>query len=164
MKKLVAGATLIIALLSNGFIFCESKKVEPIKFPVPVLNSCFNAPEIPDVKTFMEKFPLPQKEEPEDNDLVCLGLFHLTGYCPCEECSEGYGRMTSTGAIATANHTIAVDPSIIPYGTHVIINNTEYVAEDCGGLINDYDIDIFVDCHSDTFSDYCNGEALVFLY
>ncbi len=79
-----------------------------------------------------------------------LGIYHITYYCPCYECSEGYGRNTATGALATANHTIAVDPNIIPYGSRVLINGIVYTAEDCGGAINNKDIDIYVDTHAET--------------
>ena len=58
---------------------------------------------------------------------------------------DQYGRLTSTGAIAEEERTIAVDPSIIPYGSIVLINGKEYVAQDCGGAIKGDKIDIFVD-------------------
>lgn len=77
--------------------------------------------------------------------------FKVTAYCPCKICSEGYGRTTSTGGIARSNHTIAVDPNIIPYGTRVRIKGVEYVAEDCGGDIIGDRIDVFVDTHSETY-------------
>mgnify|MGYP004562010467 CR=1 FL=1 len=79
-----------------------------------------------------------------------IGVFTCTAYCPCYECSEGYGTITATGAKAKSNHTIAVDPKIIPYGTIVIINGIEYMAEDCGGAIKGNRIDIFFDSHEET--------------
>lgn len=84
--------------------------------------------------------------------LVDLGKFKLTAYCPCYECSEGWGRHTSTGATARANHTIAVDPSVIPYGTKVKINGEIYTAEDEGGGVTGNHIDIFYDEHSDALN------------
>jgi len=71
-----------------------------------------------------------------------LGQFTVTYYWPGEDI---YGRLTSTGAIAEEERTIAVDPSIIPYGSIVLINGKEYVAQDCGGAIKGNKIDIFVD-------------------
>lgn len=59
---------------------------------------------------------------PEGADLTALGDFLITYYCPCTLCSEGYGTQTATGATCRANHTIAVDPSVIPYGSKVLIN------------------------------------------
>ena len=46
---------------------------------------------------------------------------------------------------AIAGHTIAIDPSIIPYGTVVIIDGKEYTAEDCGSAVKGYVIDIYSD-------------------
>lgn len=79
-----------------------------------------------------------------------LGVFRTTAYCPCYQCSEGWGRKTSTGATARANHTIAVDPRVIPYGTKVLINGVVYTAEDRGGGVKGHHIDIFYDTHSQT--------------
>ena len=77
-------------------------------------------------------------------------VFKVTAYCPCHECSGEYGRQTATGRMARAGHTIAVDPDVVPYGTHVKINGVEYVAEDCGGAVKGNTIDIFFDTHEDT--------------
>lgn len=79
-----------------------------------------------------------------------LGVFRTTGYCPCSSCSEGWGRKTSTGAIAQSNHTIAVDPKVIPYGSKVMINGVIYTAEDRGGGVKGNHIDIFFDTHAQT--------------
>ena len=80
--------------------------------------------------------------EAELENWRCLGQFVITYYWPGEDV---YGRLTSTGAIAEEGRTIAVDPSIIPYGSIVLINGNEYVAQDCGGAIKGKNIDIFVD-------------------
>ena len=79
-----------------------------------------------------------------------LGYFTCTAYCGCSYCSEGYGSMTATGVYARANHTIAVDPSVIPYGTWVVINGITYKAEDCGGGIKGNEIDIYFEDHAAT--------------
>lgn len=76
--------------------------------------------------------------------------FKITAYCPCHECSGEYGRQTATGHMARSGHTIAVDPDVVPYGTHVKINGVEYVAEDCGGAVKGNTIDIFFDTHAET--------------
>ena len=76
-----------------------------------------------------------------------MGRFRVTYYCNCDSCSEGYGRLTSTGHTCYSDYTIAVDPSIIPYGTKVYMNGGEYLADDCGGAINGNEIDVYVDHH-----------------
>lgn len=78
-----------------------------------------------------------------------LGLYKCTTYCGCDYCSEGYGNMTSTGVIAKEGRTVAVDPEIIPYGTHLLIDGHEYIAEDCGGMIKGRHIDIYFDNHNE---------------
>ncbi len=82
------------------------------------------------------------------SELTSLGVFRTTAYCPCRSCSSGYGRRTSTGTIAQANHTIAVDPRVIPYGSKIMINGTIYTAEDCGGGVKGKHIDIYFDSHA----------------
>ncbi len=83
-----------------------------------------------------EEDPAPQRD---GYTVTCW----VTAYCGCYSCSEGYGNMTATGRTARPNHTIAVDPSVIPYGTQVEINGITYTAEDCGGGVNGYSIDVY---------------------
>ena len=85
----------------------------------------------------------------EQSDWENLGTFKLTAYCPCTECSEEWGDMTSTGVRATENRTIAVDPKVIPYGSEVKINGATYIAEDCGGAIKQNKIDIYFGNHEE---------------
>lgn len=93
--------------------------------------------------------PPTEAEVITENGLTYIGNFLLTAYCPCCECSEGYGTGTAIGTTCIAGRTIAVDPSVIPYGTIVVINDNEYVAEDCGGAINGNRIDVFFDSHAE---------------
>lgn len=89
-------------------------------------------------------------EVPAATGMRSLGMFRTTAYCPCYSCSEGWGRKTSTGATARANHTIAVDPRVIPYGSKVMIGGVVYTAEDRGGAVKGNHIDIFFDTHAQT--------------
>lgn len=86
----------------------------------------------------------------ESLNLIPLGVFKTTAYCPCRACSEGWGLHTSTGAVATAGHTIAVDPRVVPYGSKVMINGVIYTAEDRGGGVKGNHIDIFFNTHEET--------------
>ena len=83
-----------------------------------------------------------QKQVEELSKWKALGQFTITFYWPGE---DQYGNLTSTGAIAEEGKTIAVDPSIIPYGSTILINGNEYIAEDCGGAIKGNKIDVFVE-------------------
>lgn len=82
--------------------------------------------------------------------LKSLGTFRITHYCSCSICCGPWANgITSTGVTATTNHTIAVDPSVIPYGSQVVINGQVYVAEDCGGAIKGNRIDVYVATHAE---------------
>ena len=82
--------------------------------------------------------------------LIDMGEFKLTAYCPCEECSGPWGSMTSTGATAEVGYTVAVDPSVIPYGTKLLIGDTLYMAQDCGGSVKGNTIDIYFATHEES--------------
>lgn len=84
-----------------------------------------------------------------------IGNFTITYYC-CEKyphiCNGGPPYKTASGTTPTPGRTIAVDPNVIPLGTHVVINGHEYVAEDTGGAINQNRIDIAVATHKEALS------------
>lgn len=99
----------------------------------------------------------PAWDKPATESAVCndvfLGEYTLTAYCACSRCcgvwASGY---TATGTLATEGRTIAVDPKVIPYGTHVLLiwpdgTQHSYIAEDCGGGVNGNHIDVFFDSH-----------------
>lgn len=90
--------------------------------------------------------------EAPTSQVELLGTFKLTAYCACEKCCGKSDGITATGTKATANRTIAVDKTIIPYGTVVIINGNEYVAEDTGGAVTGNIIDIFFDDHEEALN------------
>lgn len=84
----------------------------------------------------------------EDMYGECLGNYKLTYYCSCELCCDKETGITATGTPVIEGQTIAVDASVIPYGTQVIINGHVFTAEDCGGAIKGNRIDIYVNDHN----------------
>ena len=84
----------------------------------------------------------------EDMYGECLGNYKLTYYCSCELCCDKETGITATGTPVIEGQTIAVDTSVIPYGTKVIINGHVFTAEDCGGAIKGNRIDIYVNDHN----------------
>ena len=72
-----------------------------------------------------------------------LGEFDTTHY-------SHTGNRCSTGVYPKAGRTVAVDPKIIPYGTILYIENYGFrIAEDCGGLIKQKRLDMFVNSHNE---------------
>lgn len=72
-----------------------------------------------------------------------------TAYDSCEICCGKTDGITKTGTKAKTDHTIAVDPKVIPLGSKVYIAELGkiYTAEDTGGKIIGSRIDIFMDTH-----------------
>lgn len=86
--------------------------------------------------------------------LRSLGDFRITHYCACSICCGPYSGLnsTSSGVPPVTNHTIAVDPKQIPYGTKIVIDGQVYVAEDSGAAIKKNCIDIYVATHEEASS------------
>ena len=81
-----------------------------------------------------------------------LGNFKITYYCSCEICCNKADGITATGTPVVEGQTIAVDPSVIPYGTQVIIGGHVFTAEDCGGAIKQNHIDVYVNSHEEALA------------
>lgn len=85
-------------------------------------------------------------------EFVYLGEYTITHYCTenyYHICGTGTG-LTATGTQVTAGRTVAVDPSVIPYGTELYIEGYGWrIAEDCGGAVNNNHIDVVVETHEE---------------
>ena len=81
-----------------------------------------------------------------------LGQVVTNGYCNCSICcGQWSGGPTASGAMPTANHTIAVDATnpFVPIGTHVVMNGVEYVVEDTGAFARyGVQFDVYYDNHA----------------
>ena len=84
-----------------------------------------------------------------EEDAINLGTFTLTAYDACIICCGKTDGITATNTHAKSGRTIAVDPSLIPYGTKVMINGHVYTAEDTGSAIKGRKIDIYMDTHEE---------------
>lgn len=92
---------------------------------------------------------------------VSLGNFRLTAYCSCSLCcgewannrplDENGNKIVygSIGERLKEGYSVAVDPTIIPYQSKVIINDNVYEAQDCGGAIKENRIDVYFENHDD---------------
>lgn len=122
---------------------------EPVIVATPMAQKALSAPANP---VSAEKIELPFTE---------LGEFKTTAYCTCVKCcgiwsqehpsrqGTDYIQRTASGAIPTAGRTVAVDTNVIPFGTVIVIDGHEYVAEDTGSAVKGNTIDIYFDNHKD---------------
>ena len=98
----------------------------------------------------------PQITEPLTTEATSYTMtVEATAYCPCSKCCGVYAEnrpngivYTASGAVAKANHTIAVDTSVIPFGTQIKYGDVIYTAEDTGSAIKGNRIDIYFDDHT----------------
>lgn len=79
----------------------------------------------------------------------------ITHYCAEERahiCGTGDG-ITATGVPITAGWTCAVDPTVIPYGSEIMVDFGDHVefyqAQDCGEAVKGNHIDLAVESHSE---------------
>lgn len=87
-----------------------------------------------------------------------MAEFKITHYCAEKRkhiCGTGDG-ITSTGVEITPYWTCAVDPSVIPYGSEIMVDYGDRVefwkAQDCGGAIKGNHIDLAVNTHEEAIS------------
>ena len=97
----------------------------------------------------------PEPNEPQ-KEVISLGEYKLTAYCSCVKCCGKWALNRPNGIVYGASgselksgYSIAVDPSVIPYGTEVIIDGVTYRADDCGGAIKGNRIDVYFDTHEE---------------
>lgn len=104
---------------------------------------------------------IPTTVQAKSPKIIDMGTFKLTAYCPCEECSEGWGRKTYSGKLATANHTVAADLSVMNIGDKITINGEEFVVEDKGGGVKGDHLDIYFDTHEEVEA-FNNGKGIAY--
>lgn len=87
---------------------------------------------------------------------INTATFKTTGYCTCKKCCgrwspevSGKPASTASGTTPTTGRTVAVDPSVIPLGSTVIIDGVSYIAEDTGSAVKGNVIDIYFSSHSE---------------
>lgn len=137
----------------DGSIASLKKEVDKLKQEVAVSSSKKNnQPESPkpSVQGQEAKEPVVSeqagKERQSDSSGWKTMSVNASAYTLVENGDKMGGTgLTSTGTVPTSNRTIAVDPSVIPYGSHIKYNGVTYIAEDTGGIINGNKVDIYVD-------------------
>lgn len=145
-------AFLIITLIVIGILCCEHKDKR-------IINKTIETERITEDKRTIETETDKEVDTNQVIKPVSLGNFKLTAYCSCSLCCgkwalnrpiDNNGNEIVYGSIGERlkeGYSIAVDPTVIPYRTEVIINGKVYKAQDCGGAIKGNRIDVYFDDH-----------------
>lgn len=138
---------LIIILIVIGILCCEHKDKR-------IISKTIETEKTTEDKRIIE---IETDKESDTNQVikpVSLGNFKLTAYCSCSLCCGKWAYNRPNGVVYGAigeelkeGYSIAVDPTVIPYRTEVIINGHIYKAQDCGGAIKGNRIDIYFEDH-----------------
>ncbi len=138
MKAWTAIKTGIFIGLTAVMLFhwhVEEAKADPIPAIVATDSTAAPAEEI----FFAERIP--------SGHWVDMGTFKTTGYCNCRKCAGKWaGGKTASGAYPVEGETIAVDRSVIPLGSMVMVDGCIYWAHDTG--VRGKHIDVYYDSHS----------------
>lgn len=150
--KTIGKVVFLMALITVlALIFIRLDYV--LKYQADTLNQIMDLrQEVDEVKESIDNAGKVAVRRQNTANTTSIGEYTITHYCPCKSCCGKTDGITATGTVATADRTIAVDPSVIPYGTEVIIDGKTYVAEDCGGAIKGRKIDIYVDSHQEAIN------------
>lgn len=130
-------------------------RLDPVEVPESLTEETEEVkPEVPEAKP--QEAPMPKEEQPA---VVSMGKFKIAAYCSCKTCCDKWAVdrpvdengneivYTASGTVAKQGRTIAVDPSVIPYGTTVFFAGQAYTAEDTGGSIDGNRIDVYFSSH-----------------
>ncbi len=77
-----------------------------------------------------------------------LGEFTITAYCPCEDCCGRWADGVTASGLPAGPGIVAVDRSVIPLGSTVVIDGQRYLAADTG--VTGSRVDICMTSHQDT--------------
>ena len=152
---------LIILLVSAmvGFFIGRSTKSANA---LPVTAETSISSPTPTVTPYVTQTPVQETSEQSPTiELVSLGEFRITAYCPCEICCGNWAKdrpidedgkqlvYTASGELAIECMTIAADTSVLPFGTEVIIDDVRYIVQDRGKAIKNNRIDVYFENHQD---------------
>lgn len=129
MMRVIAGALIVLLLVT-----VPAGATDPYE-PVPGAYDGLTKQEIKELEAEREAARLIDQQVSRGRQQVMV--MEATYYC--------YGHITATGTKPVPGRTVAADPTVLAYGTKLIIDGVPgYVVEDCGGDIKGARIDIFV--------------------
>lgn len=153
MKKrraLVALALMAIGFASGMYLGFANHAAKAMNYDVVQALEMLPAP---------VDYEFPIWKQPQEPEMMPLGTFTVTGYCPCEICCGKWSNMndpkTASGVTPTELITVGADWDKLAAGTSIYIDGVgERIVEDkvAGWISDKYDgniLDIFFFDHQD---------------
>ena len=143
-------AAIIVEIIAILVIHANAACVGPIDPPVGATAA----------ETASTPVEEPEEAENERIEAALLARAHaiedvtVTHYDCCVECCGKDDGITASGVLATPGVTVAVDPSVIPLGSDVLVDYGDgeihyYRADDTGGAVKGNHIDLCVGSHEE---------------
>ena len=146
-KMAVAAATFLGTLLLSTSAFASEEVPGPGKTPSHETEETQIGPGIqPEDQALNGE--ISQETDADALETESLGVFTTSGYCNCDKCSGG-NNLTFAGTVPQADHTVSVDPDVLPIGTKIFIDGVVYTVEDIGSSVDGNKVDIYYGSHSD---------------
>ena len=105
-------------------------------------------------------------ESGETFEYLYSDISHVTSYCPCVKCCDIYTGYTYSGRNLFEEETpkvLAADFNRYPLGTKIFVPGYGIaVVEDCGGAIDDRDLDVYIPDH-DTAWNWGTVDTMVYI-
>ena len=145
---IVAFALASVAVIVFATVKSCVKKEEPTTEPevAPVMKTVEITPKQDDREPWEDEMLAEIEAQMQPPERRYIGTCRLTVYTPTE---SSWGYQTATGRKSEHLTTCAVDPTVIPYGSTVIVIDKDgeewrFGAADCGGFTGKW-VDIFFD-------------------
>ena len=91
------------------------------------------------------------RDSTEPSAGALLGTFTTSAYCSCDKCSSGH-KLTYSGTVPQARHTVAADLDLYPLGTKLMIDGIVYTVEDMGNGVDGNWLDIYFQTHEEALA------------
>ena len=119
---------------------------------VPATERCYMTDE--EIQEDFENYYIEKSLLEKANKIEDVKVSH---YCCCVKCCGKYDGITYSGVKATPGVTVAVDTSIIPLGSDVLVDYGDgiinyYRADDTGSAIKGNELDLCVSSHQDAIN------------
>lgn len=154
MKVLFDLALVLVGIVLGMYLSAARTQAATVSIPPrceyvgPITEQAQEQPPVGVNEVAIATMPDAEMVEPVGERWESLGKWKLSFYCPCRQCSSGWGHQTSSGATCVEGVTVAC--AILPAGTRVKIDGYgERIVQDTGAGVRGQHLDVFMESHSE---------------